>query len=147
MKFKELICEMSTVVRDEFLIAVNPDTKRIGDEYFKVYNASSIDKATKIARIKFRDSSYIIHKNERNFENWILNKKEKNILIKILNTLNTEYDDKGNSYNLTTFQKSIYLFNYEKGLGKSSNEALRLSIEDRKDYLPIDLKMPDYSLL
>lgn len=44
---------MATVYRDlkgRFRIAVHPDSKHVGDEYFKLYNSTSIESATKIAR-------------------------------------------------------------------------------------------------
>ena len=49
-------------IRDDFmLMAINPDSDRIGEPYFKVYNAGSWGKATKVARLSFFEPKLIIH--------------------------------------------------------------------------------------
>ena len=74
MLFKDFleIDEMSTVSRSSnMFIAVNPDNHRVGDEYFKLYNANILNNADKLIRIQFRKPRYVFHKNT-GFEDWIL---------------------------------------------------------------------------
>lgn len=88
MQFKDFleIDEMSTVSRSSnMFIAVNPDIHRVGDEYFKLYNANILNNADKVIRIQFRKPRYVFHKNT-GFEDWILTKSEKRALIRFLNT-------------------------------------------------------------
>ena len=57
MQFKDFleIDEMSTVSRSSnMFIAVNPDIHRVGDEYFKLYNANILNNADKVISIHFQ---------------------------------------------------------------------------------------------
>ena len=150
MLFKDFleIDEMSTVSRSSnMFIAVNPDIHRVGDEYFKLYNASILNNADKVIRIQFRKPRYVFHKNT-GFEDWILTKSEKRALVHFLNTKETMYDSDGVKHEITIFQKAIILHNYERGLGNNASETLSLLLENvYDDYMPLDLKMPDYMLL
>lgn len=52
----ELLFEMATVHRDmneNISIAVNPDSKKIGDPYFKFYDSTDYTKAKRVIRIFF----------------------------------------------------------------------------------------------
>ena len=142
------IDEMSTVSRSSnMFIAVNPDIHRVGDEYFKLYNANILNNADKVIRIQFRKPRSIFHKNT-GFEDWILTKSEKRALVHFLNTKETMYDADGVMHEITIFQKAIILHNYERGLGNNASETLSLLLENvYDDYMPLDLKMPDYMLL
>ena len=58
------------------------------------------------------------------------------------------YDADGIKHEITIFQKAIILHNYERGLGNNASETLSLMLENEyKEYMPLDLKMPDYMLL
>lgn len=150
MQFKDFleIDEMSTVSRStNMFIAVNPDNHRVGDEYFKLYNASILNNADKVIRIQFRKPRYVFHKNT-GFEDWFLTKSEKRALIRFLNTKESMYDADGFMHEITIFQKAIILHNYERGLGNNVSEALSLLLENEyNEYMPLNLKMPDYMLL
>ena len=150
MQFKDFleIDEMSTVSRSSnMFIAVNPDIHRVGDEYFKLYNANILNNANKVIRIQFRKPRYVFHKNT-GFEDWILTKSEKRALIHFLNTKETMYDADGVMHEITIFQKALILHNYERGLGNNASETLSLLLENvYDDYMPLDLKIPDYMLL
>ena len=150
MQFKDFLefDEMSTVSRSSnMFIAVNPDYHRVGDEYFKLYNANILNNADKVIRIQFRKPRYVFHKNT-GFEDWILTKSEKRALICFLNTKEFMYDSDGLMHEITIFQKAIVLHNYERGLGNNVSETLSLMLENEYDeYMPLDLKMPDYMLL
>lgn len=51
------------------------------DPYFKIINADNMSKASKIARVRFKDLTYIIHSDK--YKHWDLNKKD----IKLLNNI------------------------------------------------------------
>ena len=146
-KFLE-IDDMSTVSRSSnMFIAVKPDIHRVGDEYFKLYNANILNNADKVIRIQFRKPRYAFHKNTE-FEDWILTKSEKRALIRFLNNKETMYDSDGLRHEITIFQKAIILHNYERGLGNNIPETLSLMLENEyTEYMPLDLEMPDYMLL
>ena len=58
------------------------------------------------------------------------------------------YDSDGVKHEIAIFQKVIILHNYERGLGNNTSETLSLMLENVYDeYMPLDLKMPDYMLL
>lgn len=94
------------------------------NEYFKVYNNINPNKATKVARIKFRKPEYIIYDNNK-INNWFLNSIEKRALMRILINQSILYPDR------TVWDELIRLFNKEMG----SNS------------LPNDLKIPNYNYL
>ena len=150
MQFKDFleIDEMSTVSRSSnMFIAVKPDIHRVGDEYFKLYNANILNNADKVIRIQFRKPRYVFHKNT-GFEDWILTKSEKRALIRFLSTKETMYDADGVMHEITIFQKAIILHNYERGLGNNVSETLSLMLENEyNEYMPLNLKMSDYMLL
>ena len=57
MMLSEYLYEMATVYRSTeygISVAVNPDSGRVGDPYFKFYNNVSFNKATKVVRIMFK---------------------------------------------------------------------------------------------
>lgn len=147
----EVLTEFATVARASDLnicAAVNPDNKRnlYGMEYFKVYNHCDPTKASKIARIKFRSPDYVIHRNNKNMKNWILNSKEiKNLMI-LLNSPCKKHPK------FSVWQGLILDFNYETGLDYENTKANRENVEKNEKikklqypkYLPIDLKIPNY---
>lgn len=148
-----LMYEMATVVStSDIYISVNPDSSRgwFNEEYFKVYNAGNARKATKVARIKFRKPSYTIHSNIHKKIDWVLNSKEKENLLKVLQ------DKSLKESNLTNWQYAILQFNLEAFPEANRDYCLGLTIakqkemtdnEPQKYWLPIDLPMPDYTEL
>lgn len=136
------INEMATVGRNydvPFTLIVNPDRKRVGDEYFKLVNNIDWLSADKIARISFRSAIYIDHKSNK--KAWTLTSKQKKALIKFFNSVS----DKNDKY--TNWEMAILDFNNEKGL--DIPKTLDNKVNDLKypNYLPIDLPMPDYTQL
>lgn len=139
----EILTEFTTIARSKkynITVAINPDKNRNlkNMEYFKVYNHIDPTKASKIARIKFRDCDYVIHHNKGEKKNWFLNTCERKQLIEILNSP-SERDD-GN----TIWQSLILNFNYETGLDFKETKKNKSNNLIHKDYLPIDLKIPNY---
>lgn len=137
---------MATIYRDpkgRFLVSVNPDPNRSGDEYFKLYNKTNRDSATKIARISFRKAEYIHYSMNQGKEDWILNAREKKYIIKAFTKKNPAFY--GGQY--TYWQFAIAQFNLEKGLDYEKtfkNVGKKLKYPK---YLPFDLEMPDYTKL
>ena len=87
---------------------VNPDSNRVGDPYFKVYDSTSVTKSRRVARISFLEPVYIIHSDEGGKEPWILNSSEKKSLMKFL--------DKPSKFSgLSNFQYTMYQWNNEYG--------------------------------
>lgn len=124
----EILTEFATVQRDNkfnMCLAVNPDNKRNlkGMEYFKVYNHIDPTKATKIARIKFRECEYVIHHNNGRKENWKLNSKERKQLVQILTSPSKNFPEK------SVWDELIRNFNNESG----------------SELLPKNLKIPNYT--
>lgn len=123
----EILTEFATVQRDNrfnMCVAVNPDRKRNlkNSEYFKVYNHIHPDKATKIARIKFRECGYVIHCNNGGKKNWELNLKERKQLMRILISPSKSFPNK------SVWEELIRNYNNEAGF----------------DSLPKNLRIPDY---
>ena len=54
----------------------------IKDPYFKRYDNTNVKQATKVARIKIKESKYIYHNDGKDI--WVLNSKERKQLIKTL---------------------------------------------------------------
>ena len=69
-------------------LSVNPSTDRdyASSAYFKAYNASNINKATKEIRLHFYDIGYEIHRDGKQL--WEMNASERKKLIKILESKN-----------------------------------------------------------
>lgn len=139
----EILTEFVTVGRfkkENMSVAVNPDANRnkINTEYFRVYNNEFPDKATKIARIKFRSCEYVIHNNNGRKTIWFPDRDEIRNIVRILNCPSAK--DKG----FTVWQSLILSFNFENGLDFEDTKNNTSDNLIYKNYLPIDLKIPDY---
>ncbi|MCM1507803.1 MAG: hypothetical protein NC177_11815 [Ruminococcus flavefaciens] len=139
----EILTEFATVGRFQkynMSVAVNPDNNRnLKDmEYFKVYNHIDPTKASKIARITFRSCEYVIHRNRGKKENWFLNRRERKQLIEILKSSSKK------DIGYTVWQSLILNFNYETGLEYDDTKNNTSNHLIHKNYLPIDLKIPNY---
>lgn len=63
---EEYLDEMSTICRDNknnVSVAVNPNSNRQGNPYFKFYNSASHKSATNVIRILFNSADYVDHIN------------------------------------------------------------------------------------
>lgn len=72
---EEYLDEMSTICKDyqnDVCIAVNPDSNRQGNPYFKFYNSASHKSATNVIRILFNSADYVdnINMNGKNYGNF-----------------------------------------------------------------------------
>lgn len=141
---QERLDAMATVGRDysvPMVVIVSPDPRRVGNEYFKIFNSDTFVGADKVARILFRKAEYVTHKDSK--KPWILNSKEKRALVNFLKSKS----DKIGLTDYTNWQVAILQFNEEKGLDqKKTLENVGKNLPYPK-YLPFDLKMPDYLTL
>ena len=65
--------EMATIAIDDNLnINVNPEVDRLSIAYFKVFNAESFRKATKVARLHFKDNGMEYHQDRFGKQQWKL---------------------------------------------------------------------------
>lgn len=154
----EPIESMSRIGLDKssnMLYYVNPDTNRVGEPYFKVYDNITHSKSTHIARISFLKPNYIIHRDEAGKQPWKLNSSEKKKMVKYL-------EKKSGFFKMSLFQYSMYLWNNEYGFFDEidlnddfENTMIAYSkgfydftdVADHPSYLRSDLTMPDYMLL
>ena len=125
-------------------LKVNPDLGRRKLEYFKYLDAWFSYDVKKIARIDFRSPRYIFCRNPIGKRQWWLYSSEKEELMDFLISKNYEMSD------LTNWQALILDFNLEKG-GLTYDKTTENLLSNRNlkypEYLPFDLKMPDYRKL
>lgn len=64
--------------------------RNYGDSpYFKIFNGKTLRSSSKVTRISFLAPKYVIHKNEK----WILNSKERKLLVQYLITIMNDDKD------------------------------------------------------
>lgn len=139
---EEILLEFATVYTGEDIplkIIVSVDENRIGNPYFKVFNANDFKKATKMARISFLEPKYVIHSMNYGKENWVLNSKEKKLLINALTSLA--------DINCTVWQSAVIDYNREHGVSIFKQRQMTKEQLIEKHLLPLDLEMPDYTKL
>ncbi|MGN0820690.1 MAG: hypothetical protein ACI4OX_02780 [Akkermansia sp.] len=149
---RKMFTEMATVARDyenNLSIVVNPNPSRNRPTYFKVYDHANYRQATKCAGISFLSPEYVIRAGEE--REWkFSNKKEKRLLINFLNS--KRRGKKDTELRMTNWQYTIALWNVEMGFIDDAEEAWAYTMENTNPHdadfpLPIDLPMPDYTLL
>lgn len=139
----EPICDMATVKVDRthnVRISVNPDINRKGDEYFKFYNSFTSKKDEKVARILFRRSDYVFHNGGK--DAWVLNSSEKKLLMDLLTSTVTSMTGR----KVTLFQYAILQYNRER-FGMEEEDTFSNDFTEFSEALPINLVMPDYTML
>lgn len=134
---------MSTIGWDEqkgILLQVHPAEPCACGNYFKVYNAASERRATRLARINFTQPLYTVHapKWNRGKDYWWLNAREKRYLM--------EFFESRNWAGYTNWQYAILEFNKEKGLTyeETKSNLLNEGKLNFPDALPYDLPIPNY---
>lgn len=113
----------------------NPSTHN--NAYFKLFDASSPTKATKVARIWLTRPVYV--KGHSGLPNWILTKQELKTLIKCLKQPYRKNKE------ITNWQQMIVTYN-DAFCNIDSEDTISGNYED-EDALPIDYPMPDYMRL
>lgn len=141
---EEMLLEMATVAREfelNWSIAVNPDSSRNDPVYFKLYDSVSYGSATKCARISFLAPKYVVHNDSK--EQWILNNKEKKLLVGFLNS--KQRGRKKKDSDMSNWKYAIALWNKEMGYIDDEREVNELAETDTP--LPFHLEPPDYTEL
>lgn len=143
----EPFLEMATIAIDNDLnINVNPESDRLSIAYFKVFNAESFRKATKVARLHFKDSGMEYHKDRSGKQQWKLNSKEIKRIVKLLKSNHTDYDG------YTNWQVACYQWNLENGLINQGIDNYFTGKYDhiydndsrlKEAYVPSDQEMPE----
>ena len=113
----------------------NPNS--YNNEYFKYFNSARLSSATKVARIKLRSAEYVQHSDY--LESWVLNSKEKDQLIDLLNAPYSR------DSRITNWQQIIVTYN-DDFFNIDPEETIFDSYD--KDAFPqalsIDMEMPNY---
>ena len=139
------IGEMATVNIDKNLnirIQINPDPNRIGNPYFKVYDACSYQKETKVARLHFLDTGMEYHQDE--FADWVPTNKE---IKRIKGILLSEHSDDG----YTNWQMACWLWNLEYNYFEFGPKDMKTyfggkfdtQYKDHPSYVPSTTPIPD----
>lgn len=149
-EYSEVLFEMASVRPKslnnvKILLAVNPDMKRLGLAYFKMYDNISIDKASVVWRINFRTPELIKEHKGKISSASTINSYYRNLLIDYLNSPSKE----NTNYKIWDVLK--YHWNDEMGLCGSYNLEDymdgKIDSNTHKSYLPSYLDMPDYKKL
>jgi hypothetical protein len=142
---EEFLDEMATIYKNKeygVLVAVNPDSRRIGIPYFKFYNNSNYNKADSVIRILFTEPDYIVHKDGKKL--WNLNSSDKRLLMQILQEESKQY--KG----ITNWDAAKFNWNYEYleemlDFEKYFDGEYDKQYKDVVGYIKSDLEIPDYT--
>lgn len=143
---EEPFLEMATIaIADKLNINVNPEPDRLSIAYFKVFNAESFRKATKVARLHFKDSGMEYHKDQSGKQQWGLSSREIKRIVKLLK----EENDSHEGY--TNWQIACYQWNLENGLIKTFKgyfDGIYDHMYDndtrlKEAYVPSDQEMPE----
>ena len=141
----EPLGEMSTVAETDrpigLSIQVNPDPDRIGNPYFKVYNARVPKRGnTKIARLHFLDTGIEYHQDK--FMDWIPTNKEISLIQNFLKEMHP-------LYGYTNWQVACFLWNQEYHLfGRNEvndymNGLLDEELSNHPSYVPSTTPIPE----
>lgn len=150
LMYEELMYEMANVRRDRrddfLLMAINPDPNRIGDPYFKVYDADSWRKATKVARLSFFEPKLIIHTGG-NVRPW------KKLTKRDIEDIEDYLDSPARGdIGVTVWDKLKYEWNdeygfYMKSISSYLNGEYDEEYENEPSYVPSYIDPPDYKQL
>lgn len=145
------LCEMSMAFAykdkriDVCAWVENPSSR--DNRYFKYYNNSRYNNATKVARIRIDNPVYVggTHK-ERNLKQWILTDYEKNELVKLLSSPSNEFTGftKWQSILIRYNSDNFFLTPQQTINGEFENADFDPKMPDYIKPFPIDYPMPDY---
>lgn len=148
--YEELMYEMANVRRDRdndfMLMAINPDRNRVGEPYFKVYDAGNWRKATKVARLSFFDPRLIIHTGG-NIPPW------RRLTNRDIRDIEDFLDSPSRTIpGATTWDELKYRWNVEYGFNigypaRYFDGDYDAKYEDDPSYVPSYLDPPDYRKL
>ena len=152
-EFIECLNEMASVRpigQTSILLAINPDDNRDGDPYFKMYDSNSWGTATKVWRIRF-DRAELIKKHKGRIPAAVsINSKEKENLVEYLGKPSRDFK------NAKIWDELKYRWNVEKGLMDQfgfenyldgTADKFYSNRDTKRNYIPMSLLQPDYTLL
>ena len=135
--------------RPTFSVSVNPDPKRIGICYFKVFNSLDYTSSELLARVNMREPSYVYHTGDGK-KAWNLNSKYRRELVRFMRS-------ESDTYNGTNWQATMFLWNRELHLfsgveNKSGHKLFDAYVRgyfdkflsDNPSYMPSYAEMPNY---
>lgn len=130
------------IVVVNILIAVNHEISHLCAPYFRVYNSSSWETATAIARLHFKDSGmesgYYERDEKQGVPIWNIPSGKLEKVVKILSS--PIEDDPGHTY----WQFACYQWNYENNLIPANSMARYLNGEYDSKYSRDDAKSRSY---
>ena len=149
----EFLLEMATIgyVYDKhhkcrFIITVDAECTHIGNAYFKIYDNPSVSKAGRVTRISFEDNKIIYHPQGR--PPMPITKRIGKYINEFMKSPNPTNPSRSN------WEECIIQYNLTNGRVSTPVNFTTLTKEEIKKYprkfrycLPIDLEMPDYTLL
>lgn len=115
------------------------------NKYFKLYNNSSISKATKVARISMLTPKYLEHSDGSGKKNWILTKNQIKNLVSVLDS-ESEYDGITNwELLILTYNNDNYDINPASlQIGKITKDEYELLVKKHKNAMSIFSDRPKY---
>ena len=140
----EPLGEMSTVGlqnKPPLIVEINPDRRRVGNPYFKVYNMASYKKATHIARMHFLDTGMEYHRDA--YKDWRLNSKDIKNIKEFLSNPHDDYPE------YTNWQMACWLWNQEYGFIGPNNRRRFMNgkfddqFKDHPSYVPSNTPIPE----
>ena len=141
---EEIFEEMATVATDiehNIRIQVNPDRRRKGIPYFKVYDNSSYTSATKVARLHFKNYGIEDHKDR--YESWYPNNKEIKMIRNFMMNQHVDFPQ------YTNWQMACWLWNLEYDFFNNHNRDEYFAgkfdeeYKDHPSYVSSNQEMPE----
>ena len=149
----EFLLEMAVVgqIRDKsrrfkYNVIVDSESDRVGEPYFKLFDKPNRIEAKQSLRVSFKEPKAIYHSD--GYKPIPITKKLGEFINDFMRKPNKQFPE------YTNWQFSIIMFNSQSGRVPSNTQFSKLTqkVIDRnpqkyKFCIPIDLPMPDYTLL
>ena len=103
------MAKVGFVPKYNYLIGIYKDQKRIGEPYFKIFNATNFESADKVIRLSLLKNKVIYHKNTDGKSDLILNSKQFKQLNTFLSKNNVVFPK------ITNWEFLVLVYNKECG--------------------------------
>lgn len=108
------------------------------NKYFKYLDGITYNKAERVARISMLRPEYLNHKDPDGKVNWVLNSKDKKLLVVLMNKKSRTFP------NLTNWQLTLITYNQDN-FGLYPDETINgFNKEEYPNAFDIDTPMPNY---
>lgn len=143
----ECYIEMATTFRSQEMnikITVNPDRRRLGNPYFKVFNSCDTrpgNRKTKVCRLHFFDSEMEYHIGD-GYLDWKINNSDVKNILKILKSNHPDHES------ITVWQYTCFKWNEEfefvfsNQLSQYINGDFDEKYKDNPSYIPSSIDIP-----